>query len=339
VVINASNVPETLSVTDIIRHNTDRLVGLLRSELELERIQQIDRLHARTLEQIFIENRIYRMIENKKNPELVMESVSAGLADYTAEIARDITEDDINTLLKIPIRRISLYDINRAKKEMREIKQRLTAIDKLLGDMTKVAINFLKGLIRQYGDRYVRRTELESFRRTAKHDVAKRDLQLRFEKRTGYVGLKIGGTVLCEISPYDRILLIRADGTYTIMEAPDKVYAGRDMLHCGILNPDQIFNIVYTDPYQHTFIKRCTIGRYILNRPYQLIPDHCHLEALTTALDALIHLSYIPKPRLRKLEESFATTDYPIRNEKAGGIRLATKELADCRVDDVASTC
>ena len=70
VVINASNVPETLSVTDIIRHNTDRLVGLLRSELELERIQQIDRLHARTLEQIFIENRIYRMIENKKNPEL-----------------------------------------------------------------------------------------------------------------------------------------------------------------------------------------------------------------------------------------------------------------------------
>ena len=107
------------------------------------------------------------------------------------------------------------------------------------------------------------------------------------------------------------------------------------MLYCGIVDSEQIFNIIYTDPFQYTYIKRCAIGKYILGRPYQLVPDHCHVEGFTTDPNGQIHLSYVAKPRLRKLEDSFAIADYPVRNERAGGIRLSSKELADCSVVDI----
>ena len=333
VVINSKNMPEVLGATAVLKHNTDRLVTLLRLELEIEREHQNDRLHARTLEQIFIENRIYKVIENKKSASDITNALYKGMGPFTAELLREITDDDIENLLKIPIRRISLYDINRAKKEMREIQRRIEAIEKSLADMTKVAIAFLKKLHKQHGADYPRRTELQSFERTEKREVAKRNLLFRFDKKTGYVGHTItSGTVLCEISPYDRVLLIRADGSYSVVEAPDKLFAGRDMLYCGIVDSEQIFNIIYTDPFQYTYIKRCAIGKYILGRPYQLVPDHCHVEGFTTDPNGQIHLSYVPKPRLRKLEDSFAIADYPIRNERAGGIRLSSKELADCSV-------
>jgi topoisomerase IV subunit A len=333
VVINSENVPEVVSVSSIVKSNTDRLSDLLQAELEIERGHHYDRLHARTLEQIFIENRVYKVIENKRKADDIVRAVHKGLAPLVADLIRDVTDDDVDTLLKIPIRRISLYDINRAKKEMREIQQRLAAIEKSLGDMTKETIRFIKGLIANYGDNFPRRTEIESFNRTDKREVAKRDLQLRFDKKTGYVGHKVNGAVLDDISPFDRVLVVRSDGSYTVSEAPDKLYAGRDMLHCGLVDTEQVFNLVYTDPFQYTFIKRFVIGAYILNRPYQLVPEHCHVEGFTTDGHAQIHLSYLPKPRLRILEEVFLIADYPIRNVKASGIRLSTKELANCTVE------
>ena len=106
------------------------------------------------LEQIFIENRVYKVIENKRKADDIVRAVHKGLAPLVADLIRDVTDDDVDTLLKIPIRRISLYDINRAKKEMREIQQRLAAIEKSLGDMTKETIRFIKGLIANYGDNF-----------------------------------------------------------------------------------------------------------------------------------------------------------------------------------------
>lgn len=117
--------------------------------------------------------------------------------------------------------------------------------------MTKGTIGFLKGLRARYGGNFLHCIEIESFDRTKKREVAKRDLQLRFDKKTGYVGHKVNGTVLDGISLYDRVLIIRSDGSYTVSEAPDKLFAGRDMLYCGLVDTEQVFNLVYTDPFQY----------------------------------------------------------------------------------------
>ena len=198
--------------------------------------------------------------------------------------------------------------------------------------MTKETIGFLKGLRARYGGNFLHCIEIESFDRTKKREVAKRDLQLRFDKKTGYVGHKVNGTVLDGISLYDRVLIIRSDGSYTVSEAPDKLFAGRNMLYCGLVDTEQVFNLVYTDPFQYTFVKRFAIGAYILNRAYQLVPEHCYVEGFTADSSALVNLSYLPKPRLRKLHESFVIADFPIRNIKANGIRLSTNELACCTI-------
>ena len=94
------------------------------------------------------------------------------------------------------------------------------------------------------------------------------------------MGHKVNGTVLDGISLYDRVLIIRSDGSYTVSEAPDKLFAGRNMLYCGLVDTVQVFNLVYTDPFQYTFVKRFAIGAYILNRAYQLVSEHCYVGGL-----------------------------------------------------------
>ncbi len=105
---------------------------------------------------------------------------------------------------------------------------------------------------------------------------------------------KVNGTVLDGISLYDRVLIIRSDGSYTVSEAPDKLFAGRNMLYCGLVDTEQVFNLVYTNPFQYTFVKRFAIGAYILNRAYQLVPERCYVKGFTADSSALVNLSYLP---------------------------------------------
>ena len=148
--INEHNRPQVMSATEVLQHNVDRLVDILKAELQLEAEQLNDRLHAKTLEQIFIENRIYQAIEEQTTTDQVDLAVRTGLWPFAPQIKRDITDDDIETLLKIPIRRISRYDINRAEKEMKEIRARLRQIKKHLDDIIPYTIAFLQDLIDKY---------------------------------------------------------------------------------------------------------------------------------------------------------------------------------------------
>ena len=131
-----------MSVSDVIRENANQLVEILKAELKLEERQLKDKLHARTLEQIFIQNRIYKRIEEKTTAEAVIEAVLSGLEPFKDEIKREVTVEDVETLLKIPIRRISLYDINKAKKEMQAIKDRLEEIRESLDNIIDYSIDF-----------------------------------------------------------------------------------------------------------------------------------------------------------------------------------------------------
>ena len=143
--------------------------------------------------------------------------IHEGLSPYSDEIGRDVTEEDIETLLKIPIRRISLYDIQRAQKEMREIRKRLREINKHLKQIIPYAIEFLEGILERYGAQFVRRTEIESFDKIDVRQAARRDLKLRYDSKNGYLGYTVNGESLFETSQYDRILVIRKDGTYSVI--------------------------------------------------------------------------------------------------------------------------
>ena len=330
--INEHNHPQVMSTTEVLQHNVDRLVDILKAELQLEIEQLNNKLHAKTLEQIFIENRIYKVIEEQTTTDEVALAVRTGLWPFTPQFKRDITDDDIETLLKIPIRRISRYDINRAQAEMKEIRVQLRQIKKHLDGIIPYTIAFLQNLIDKYRSQFPRRTEVVEIDRVDARSAANRDLKLRYDRKTGYLGHQISGTSVCDVSLYDSVLTIRKDGTYAVIQVPDKLFVGKGLLHCGLVDKELVFTVVYKDKTGASYIKRCTIDKFILGRSYDLVPAECKVLKLTTDSDKKVALDYKPKPRLRKLNEVFPISEYPVRGLRAGGIRLSTKELEGCKL-------
>ncbi|MDR2577190.1 MAG: DNA topoisomerase IV subunit A [Chitinispirillales bacterium] len=325
--------PVVMTASQVVKHNSDRLVEILKAELKLEEQKLRDKLHAKTLEQIFIENRVYKKIEEKTTVETVVQAVLDGLEPFQSQIKREVTKDDVDTLLKIPIRRISLYDINRAKKEMKEIADRLKEIKKALGAIIDYTIDFLEKIIEKYRPHYPRRTELISFKKVDVREAAQRNLKLRYDKDTGYLGHEVNGNALFDVSPYDRILVIRKTGAYSVIDAPDKLFVDKGMLHCGLVDKDLVFSAIYRDEQtRFPYIKRFKVEQFILNKGYTLVPENCTLLRLTTDPEAAVTIEYKPKPRLKVLEESFNVKDFLVKGIKAGGVRLASKEMKSLRM-------
>lgn len=335
-VVIKDNKPVITSVSQVIRHNAVRLVEILRAELKLEEKQLKDKLHARTLEQIFIENRIYKKIEDKASAQGVTDAVFKGLEPFADEIKREVTAEDVETLLKIPIRRISLYDINKAKREMQEIKDRLAQIRKHLGAITDYAVGFLEGIIEKYREGFSRKTELISFTKVDVREAAQRNLKLRYDRDTGYLGYEVNGNTLFDVSPYDRVLIIRKSGAYSVCDAPDKMFVDKGMLYCGYADKETlgkvVFSVVYRDDETgYPYLKRCTIEQFILNKGYSIVPENCTPLKLTTEPNAEVLVEYKPLPRIRVLEETFKVKDYLIKGVKAGGVRLAPREIKSAK--------
>ncbi|MBU0734528.1 MAG: DNA topoisomerase IV subunit A [Proteobacteria bacterium] len=328
--------PVVMTVSEVIRHHAKRLVDILTAELNLEQRHLEDTLHARTIEQIFIEERIYKQIEEMTTREGVINAVLDGLRPFSGQIRREVTVEDVDRLLKIVIRRISLYDINKVKKEMQGIRERIREIRRHLSSITDYAISFLEEkIITKHRDLYPRRTEIISFNQVGVREAAQRNLKLRYDPKTGYLGYEAGGNVLFDVSQYDRILVIRKTGAYSVMDVPEKVFVDMGMLYCGFADHDTcaetVFTVVYRNENGYPYIKRCRIEKYILNKGYSIVPDNCTVFKTTTMDDGYVTVNYKPRPRLRVLEQTFRISDYAIKGVRAQGVRLASKEARSAR--------
>ena len=336
-VVISGNRPVIMTVSQVLQHNADQVVEILKSELKLEEKNLKDKLHARTLEQLFIEERIYKKIEDKTTAEAVTKAVLDGFKPFADQIKREVTVEDVETLLKIPIRRISLYDINKAKKEMADIRDRLKKIRTALLSITEYAVGFLRKIAEKYREQYPRRTEIISFEKVDVREAAARNLKLRYDRSTGYLGYEVNtGTVVCDVSPYDRVLVIRKTGTYSVINVTDKLFVDKGMLYCGIMDKehaaDTVFTVVYKDNTAgNPYIKRCTIEQFILNKGYSIVPENCTPLRLTTDSDQQIMVEYKPKPYVRILEETFSIGDYLVKGPKTLGVRLANREVKSVR--------
>ncbi len=332
------NKPTIMTVSEVIEYYAERLKEILFKELKLEEEQLKDRLHAKTLEQIFVEKRIYKKIETMRTKETVVKAVIAGFKPFAQQIKRDVTKDDVERLLKIPIRRISLYDINKAQKEMDEIKKRLREIKKLLANLVDYAISYLEKIITKHQDTYPRRTEIISFDKVDVREAAQRNLKLKYDKTTGYLGYEVNGNVLFDVSLYDRILVMRKTGIYSVIDVPERFFVDKGMWYCGFMDEKTTANTVFTLVFKNNktgfpYIKRCKIEKFILNKGYSIVPENCTVLKLTTDTDCIVSVDYKPKPRLKVLHETFVADNYLIKGVKAGGVRLANKEIKSTKFE------
>jgi topoisomerase-4 subunit A len=210
---------------------------------------------------------------------------------------------------------------------MADIKKRLKEIKGSLDNIIGFSISFLQGLITKYASEYPRRTELVSFEKVDVREVAQRNLKLRYDRDTGYLGYEANGNVLFDVSLYDRVLVIKKSGIYSVVNVPDKLFVDKGMFWCGFIDKDAVFTVVYKHPTNNNpYIKRCKIEQFILQKTYWLVPEGSTVQLFTTETDGSIFAEYKPKPHLRVLEEKFPLGDFLIKGVKAQGVRLANKE-------------
>lgn len=335
--------PEVMTVTRIIEHHAKQLVSLLTKELELEKKELQEKIHLRTLERIFIEKQLYKEIEKMKTPETIEKAVIGGFTSYAKEIgARGVSHDDVEHLLHIPIRRLSLFDISKAKTETRDITARIKTINGHLKNITDYATSYLDNLITTIKSnaelgRGVRRTKVGKFEKIAVKEVVKRDVQLKYDKATGYLGTAVNGELAVELSPFDRVLILRNNGVYTVTDIPEKTFIGEGAWWIGIADKESLAKIVFTVIYKdadtgYPCIKRCVIEGWIMNREYPLTVAGATILHVDTRQKFSFTLHYVPKPRVRIVKEVFDVQNFPVKRLKTAGIRLATRETESVEV-------
>jgi len=334
-----NGLPAIMTVSEVIGHHAKQLVKILTRELELEKKELLNKLHLRTLERIFIEERIYKAIEKMKTAKGVQDAVVNGFAPFAKEVGpRGVSGDDVEHLLRIPIRRISLYDINKARDEMDQIKARVKEINGHLKSIVAYSVAYLKGIIAKVEaneeiGRGARKTRVGAFDKIDVKEVVKRDVELKYDKKTGYLGTNVAGEKVTEVSPFDRILAVRNNGTYSVTDLPDKLFIGADAWWIGVADKEVLSKTVFTIIYKEAgtglaCIKRCVIEGWIMNKDYFLVPDGAKILHIDTRPKFSFTLKYVPKPRLKVLTEEFKAQKYGVRGLKAGGIRLSNKEVA-----------
>lgn len=334
------NMPVQMTCTEVIQYHAKQLTQILHDELELEKAELFEKMHLRTLERIFIEERIYKAIEEMKTEAAVNKAVKDGFVPFAAELVRPVNDSDIEHLLKIPIRRISLYDINKNRKEVQAINARIREINKLLKHIVEYAISYLDGIEAKLDPAMFKRmSTLTNIKTVDVKTVVKRDTPLKYNEKDGYLGTQVsGGVELMRITPFDRILYVRKSGIYSVTEAPDKVFVGPELRYCGFADKDSLskilFTIIYRDPEtQYAYVKRCKIAAYIMNRDYFFAPDGMEVLHVDTRKNFTFELNYVKKPKMKVFTEKFKAQDYLEKGLKALGVRVTAKEVESITVE------
>lgn len=326
------NRPVNISVEEVLKYNTEKLVNDLEKELQIELGRLQDKLHARTLEQIFIEERIYKKIEECKTYKSITDTVKKGLAAFQDRLVKPVSQNDIERLLEIRIKRISRFDIEKQHKEIKEINKAIKNIQKTLKDTIAFTISYLDGLLKKYGRFYPRRTTIETFTEVKARKVALSNLTVGYHRETGLLGYQVKSD--CDMSfpcsEYDKILLIHKDGRYKVIKVPDKMFADHDIYWAGIVKSDTVYNMLYREGKKsQTYVKRFTTPKFILDKEYRLFPAHkkSWIQFLQTGQGVRARIDYITTSRSKINSERLEFDEYLIKGAGAIGKRLSTRTV------------
>ncbi len=323
--------PVSMTVSEILRFNTEKLVEFLTRELEILLHKLQERFHEKTLAQIFIENRIYKRIEKCETWEKVMAQTRAGLEKFRHLLRRDITDADIEKLLQLQIRRISLFDINKNRKDLDDILADIAKTEDNLAHITRYAVHYLRALIERFGDQFPRRTRIADIEAIRARDVALENRKVGHDRVNRFVGTEVRNSnknepyLLC--SDYDHLVLLRSDGTFKVIPVPEKEYVG-PVKYLMKADKSQVYSMLYRDKKSGKyFAKRFRIDKYILNREYRTIPEGCIIENLYTNSGVVVRCEFQPNPRRKQASVDVNFDEIPLRSTSARGFKITDRKI------------
>ncbi|MEN5307423.1 DNA gyrase/topoisomerase IV subunit A [Chryseobacterium cucumeris] len=326
--------PMFLTVSDILKTNTDHTVSLLKKELEIELHELQESWHFSSLERIFIENRIYHDIEEVKTWEDVLKTIDAGLKPHTKHLLRTVTEEDILKLTEIRIKRISRFDLDKFKENIASLEGKIEQVKYNLANLIAYAIDYYLNIQKKYGKDKQRKTELRIFDTidATKVAVANEKFYANFEE--GFIGTSLKkDQYLFDCSDIDDIITFRKDGSMKVVKVEAKTFIGKDILHVAVWKKNDkrtVYNMIYREgregPY---YMKRFSVTGVTRNTDYPLASDKKGSETLYFSANPngeaeTVTVLLKPNPRIRKNKMEINFSDLAIKGRDSKG-NLVTK--------------
>jgi topoisomerase-4 subunit A len=336
IVVIKDGLPCETDVETVLRNNTECVQNLLKGELELERDRLLEKIFQKTLEQIFIENRLYKKIETVADYEKIHSTVATSLKPYHKKLSRTPDYDDRERLLQIPIRRISQFDIDKSNDQIADFQSRLEQVEKSLKRMKAFTISYLKGLLKKHGPLHPRRTVIEEIGEIDRRSLEKRAVSIGIDAKGGFIGTTVKSDMVIECTNFDKLLLLFSNGTYRVVNIPEKQYihdGEGKLLYAGIADKETVMNLVYRQKgTKHAYVKRFVVSKFILDKEYRFLDEDCILDCFTTDVETKFIAQFVVKPKQKVTTQKFALEDYMVKGVGAKGVRVSTKEVKKVKV-------
>jgi len=273
--IISDNKPKFLGVREILKISTDNTKDLLKKELEIQLNELENQWHSISLERIFIENRIYRDIEEKTTWDEVLSTIDSGLNPFKSKLKKDVTVDDIKKLTEIPIRKISKFDLNKVKDKLDSIEVNIEEVKNNLNHLVEYTIQYFTHLKKHYGKERKRKTKIDEFDELDKKTISIKNYKLYVNKAEGFVGTSLKkDEFVCDCSDLDDVIVFTSDGIMKVVKVDSKVFVGKDIMHVSLFNSKSkeiVYNLIYRDGKNGTsFMKRFKVSGVIRDKEYNL---------------------------------------------------------------------
>lgn len=327
----ADGKPQFLGVSEILRRNTFHTKDLLGMELEIKLAELNEKWHFSSLEKIFIENRIYRDIEECETWEAVIKAIDDGLKPFKKLLKREVTEEDIVRLTEIKIKRISKFDAFKADEEIRGLEKEMDLTEKNLKSLTKYTVKWFEELKKKYGAGRERRTEITTFDRVDRTQVVAANETLYVDWKNGFAGFGLKKDEAIEkCSTIDDIIAFTQDGKMKVMKIADKGFIGHKPIHVAVFRKDEplIFSMIYRDGKDGAIMaKRFQVGGVTRDKEYDLTKGKTGSRVLYFALHKneqdsaaqmlIVHLK--PQLRLRNVTRPFHFAEVAVKGRASNG--------------------
>lgn len=325
IIVIKDGFPWETDVHEIIGFNATKLVEFLRRELEIERDRLLEKIFYKTLERIFIENRLYKKIETVKTLEGIHTTLQDSLKPYRKKLLREPTQEDREKLLQIPIRKISQFDIDKNKEEILTLQESLQKTEKFLKNVKKYAIDYLKKLIEKYKADFPRKTKFKAIEEIDRRAIETKELKVGFDPATGFIGTKVSGSSFT-CTNFDKLIVFSKDGSYRVINIPEKQYFEK-IAWVGVADKKTLMNVLYKHKSTgFPWAKRFVVDKFILDKEYRFIDEDG--ELLYISADAKdLELQFSEKGGKKVKPQVVVFKDIPLKGAQTRGVRIASQRI------------
>ena len=325
--------PQFLSVHDILRYSTDHTKGLLGQELQIRLDELENDWHYSSLEKIFFENKVYKILEgDAKSWEDQLKAVYDEMMKYQGLLKRPITSEDIDKLVEKPVRKISKFDTKAVDEKLRGIEDEMDEVKNHLEHLTEFTVNYFKNLKKKYGKDYPRLTELTGFESIAVTKVVSNNAKLYANKAEGFVGIALkkedNAEYICDCSDLSEIIVIQKDGKYVITKVSEKAFFGKDLLYVGIFDRNDqrtIYNVIYREGKTSvSYAKRFAVTSVTRDKEYDITQGTPGSQILWFTVNhngeaETVKIYYRQRAKLKKLIDEYDFSQLLIKGRASRG--------------------